>query len=103
MKKLCFQAFKALKHFISSNFFSILFFKYGDLSTKYKDLSKDEVLVQFFSEVLARRDQLSPGVGEDTTVRASSVPCVQNKHPMGSNWIDPAMKYIYIYKLYFYP
>ena len=52
---------------------------YGDLAMKYKDLSKDEVLVQFFDEVLARRDHLSPSGGENTTVGASSVPCVQNK------------------------
>ena len=31
---------------------------YGDLSEKYTDLTNDESLVQFFSEVLARRDLL---------------------------------------------
>ena len=61
---------------------------YGDLALKYKDFTKDEVLVQFFTEVLARRDQLSPGGGEDTTVGASSGLSVQNEpvhrlHPIG--------------------
>ena len=31
---------------------------YGDLSEKYSDLTDDNNLVQFFSEVLARRDLL---------------------------------------------
>ena len=31
---------------------------FGDLALKYNDLTDDENLVQFFSEVLARRDEL---------------------------------------------
>ena len=31
---------------------------YGDLALKYSNLTDDESLVEFFSEVLARRDQL---------------------------------------------
>ena len=62
---------------------------YGDLALKYKDFSKDEVLVQFFTEVLARRDQLSPGGGEDTTVGARSVPCVQDEPVQGLHPIGP--------------
>ena len=31
---------------------------FGDLAFKYNDLTDDESLVQFFSEVLARRDEL---------------------------------------------
>ena len=62
---------------------------YGDLALKYKDFSKDEVLVQFFTEVLARRDQLSPGGGDNTTVGASSGLSVQNEPDQGLPPIGP--------------
>ena len=53
---------------------------YGDLSEKYGDLTDDENLVQFFSEVLARRGtcwrtrNLFPIGGDITNVRANFVP-----------------------------
>ena len=56
---------------------------YGDLAMKYKDLSKDKVLIQFFNKVLARRDRLSSGGEEDTTVGAHSVPCVHDEPVQG--------------------
>ena len=49
---------------------------------KYSNLIDDDNLVQFFSEVLARRDQLdisTSGSGGDTTDGANPVPNVQDK------------------------
>ena len=52
---------------------------FGDLTAIYTDLNSDEGLVQFFSAVLARRDQLdkylqSPDGGATTIVGANCVP-----------------------------
>ena len=55
---------------------------YGDLIERFNDLSDQNQLAQFFSDVLARRDQLeakSLGGGRTTTVGANSDPCGQNK------------------------
>ena len=55
---------------------------YGDLTMKYINLIDDDNLVQLFSEVLPRRDQLdisTSGSGGDTTDGANPVPIVQDK------------------------
>ena len=45
---------------------------YGDLKDKYSDLTEDDQLVQFFSDVLARREALETlGGGDLTTVSAN--------------------------------
>ena len=51
---------------------------YGDLTHKFNDLTDDDALVQFFQEVLARREELdklenSPVGGANTNVVANSV------------------------------
>ena len=51
---------------------------YGDLTHKYSDLTDNEALVQFFKEVVARREVLdklerNPVGGVNTNVVASSV------------------------------
>ena len=63
---------------------------YGDSVRKYSDLTEDDSLVKFFTEVLARRDELEyqipdqiPGGGEDNTVGANSVPRAQHKPIQG--------------------
>ena len=61
---------------------------YGDLTHKYDNLADDNQLVQFFAEVLARRDYLEVetcGSGVVTTVGANSGPGDQNKPAQGSS------------------
>ena len=60
---------------------------YGDLTHKYDNLAEDNQLVQFFEEVLARREDLEVetcGSGVDTTVGANSGPEDQDKPAQGS-------------------
>ena len=55
---------------------------YGDLTMKYSNFTDDNNLVQFFSEVFVRRDQLdllASGSGGDTTDGANPVPNSQDK------------------------
>ena len=55
---------------------------YGDLNDKYSNLTDEDQLVQFFSDVLARRDLLehpTPGGGANTIVSANPDPCDQDK------------------------
>ena len=55
---------------------------YGDLTHNFSNLNDDNNLVKFFSEVLARRDQLellTSGDGGVTTDDANSVLCGQDK------------------------
>ena len=51
---------------------------YGDLTHKYSDLTDNDALVEFFKEVLARREELDKGLrnpvgGVCTNVGANSV------------------------------
>ena len=63
---------------------------YGDLIEKYSDLAEDDQLVQFFGDVLARRDALETlGGGDITTAGANPDPGdedepIQGSHPFGS-------------------
>lgn len=57
---------------------------FGDLTEIYSDLTSDEGLVQFFTAVLERRDQLdkylqTPDGGAPTIVGANCVPSGYNK------------------------
>ena len=53
---------------------------YGDLKDKYSDLTKDKQLVQFFSDLLARRDALEIlGGGDFTTAGANPDPGDQDE------------------------
>ena len=55
---------------------------YGDLTMKYSNFTDDDNLVQFFAEVLARRDQLdliTSGSGGDTTDGTNPATTVQDK------------------------
>ena len=59
---------------------------YGDLTHKFSDLTNDNQLVQFFKEVLERRDRLDKdacGGGADTTVGANPGPPDQDKPAQG--------------------
>ena len=59
---------------------------YGDLNTNFSDLSDQNQLSEFFSEVLARRDQLQAqafGGGDHTTVAANSDLSDQSKPAQG--------------------
>ena len=61
---------------------------YGDLTHNFSDLSDDDQLVQFFSQVLARRDQLEVNTcgGEvNTTVGANPGTSDQDKPAQGSS------------------
>ena len=63
---------------------------YGDLIEKYSDLTEDDQLVQFFGDVLARRDALETlGGGDITTAGANPDPgdedeAIQGSHLFGS-------------------
>ena len=54
---------------------------YGDLTNKFSNLTEDDALVEFFQEVLARREELdkldkeldNPVGGVSTNVGANSV------------------------------
>ena len=59
---------------------------YGDLTHQFSDLSNDDQLVKFFSDVLARRDQLlvdTCGGGGNTTVGANPGTSYQDKPAQG--------------------
>ena len=61
---------------------------YGDLIHKYDNLADDNQLVQFFAEVLARREDMEVetcGSGVDTTVGANSGPEDRDKQAQGSS------------------
>ena len=58
---------------------------YGDLTHNYSDLTEDDQLVQFFSDVLARRDALETlGGGDFTTAGANPDPGDQDEPIQGS-------------------
>ena len=58
---------------------------YGDLNEKYSYLTEDDQLVQFFSDVLARRDALETlGGGDFTTAGANPDPGDQDEPIQGS-------------------
>ena len=61
---------------------------YGDLTDKYSDLTEDDQLVQFFSDVLERRDTLEAlGGGDFTTAGANPDPGDQDEPIQGSHLI----------------
>ena len=58
---------------------------YGDIKDKYNDLTNDDQLVQFFSDVLARRETLETlGGGDFTTAGANPDPGDQDEPIQGS-------------------
>ena len=70
---------------------------YGDLTMKYSNFTDDDNLVQFFAEVLARRDQLdliTSGSGGDTTDGANPAHMFRISRGLASCMTDPSLEYI---------